>query len=523
MIRIHNSLTGEKRVLEPIRPGRVGMYVCGLTVYDYMHIGHARMLTVFDVVSRYLRYRGYELQYVRNITDIDDKIIKRAAENEEPIDALTERFIRAMNEDAALLGLARPDSEPRATQYVPQIIEMIAQLIGRGYAYVADDGDVLYAVAKFEGYGKLSGKRLQDLRAGARVEVDEAKRDPLDFVLWKHAKPGEPSWASPWGAGRPGWHIECSAMSTALLGRHFDIHGGGMDLKFPHHENEIAQSCGAHGGQFVNLWMHNGFVNIDNEKMSKSLGNFFTVREILPKLRHPEVLRYFILSSHYRGPINYSWDQLAQADSALTRIYTALRDLPHSGRSASEGRPAAGGSAAGGSAASGSAAGGSAASGSSAGGSAASGSAATGSAHSARFREVMDDDFNTPEAIAVLQTMTREINSAKAAGEGARAAALGAELRSLGEPLGLVRVDPDEWAKLGVGVMGHGGGDALGRAAAGAGAALSDDDIERQIAERLTARKAKNWAESDRIRDELAKAGIVLEDKPGGSTSWRRA
>jgi cysteinyl-tRNA synthetase len=464
MIRIHNSMTGEKQPLQPIIPGQVRMYVCGMTVYDYIHIGHARMLTAFDMVSRYLRYRGLEVTYVRNITDIDDKIIKRAAENGEPIDAVTGRFIQAMNEDAAALGLTRPDFEPRATQYVPNIITMIGQLIDRGYAYVAADGDVLYAVAKFEGYGKLSGKRLADLRAGARVEVDEGKRDPLDFVLWKHAKPGEPAWDSPWGSGRPGWHIECSAMSTAILGTHFDIHGGGMDLKFPHHENEIAQSCGANGDKFADIWIHNGFVNIDDEKMSKSLGNFFTVREVLPTLRHPEVLRYFILSSHYRGPINYSLEQLEQADSALLRIYTALRDLPVV--------------------------------------------AAAESAHSARFREVMDDDFNTPEAIAVLQNITREVNSAKAAGQEAKAAALGAELRSLGGVLGLAQVDPQVWARLGV---------------AKPGATLTDAAIDELIAARIAARKTKNWAESDRIRDELVKAGIVLEDKPGGTTSWRRA
>jgi cysteinyl-tRNA synthetase len=458
MIRIHNSMTGEKQLLEPLRPGQVGMYVCGMTVYDYIHIGHARMLIVFDMVSRYLRYRGYKVTYVRNITDIDDKIIRRAAENGETIGAVTEKYIKATDEDAAALGLARPDHEPRVTQHLPGIIAMIRQLIDRDYAYVAADGDVLYAVAKFAGYGRLSGKRLADLRAGARVDVDEGKRDPLDFVLWKHAKPGEPAWDSPGGSGRPGWHIECSAMSTAILGNHFDIHGGGMDLKFPHHENEIAQSCGATGDKFANLWMHNGFVNIDNEKMSKSLGNFFTVREVLPRLRHPEVLRYFILSSHYRGPINYSLEQLEQADSALLRIYTALRDLPEV--------------------------------------------TAIESGHSTRFREVMDDDFNTPEAIAVLQNMTREVNSAKASGELNKAAALGAELRTLGAVLGLVRVNPAQWARLGV--------------------TLSDADIDERIAARLAARKAKNWAESDRIRDELANAGVILEDKPGG-TSWRRA
>jgi cysteinyl-tRNA synthetase len=331
MIRIHNSLTGEKQPLKPITPGEVRMYVCGLTVYDFMHIGHARMMVVFDIVKRYLRHRGYRVTHVRNITDIDDRIINRAAENGESIGALTERFITAMNEDCAALGVLRPDFEPRATAYLPPIIAMVETLIARGYAYVAPNGDVMYAVAKFEGYGRLSGKRLADLRAGARVEVDESKRDPLDFVLWKHAKPGEPAWDSPWGKGRPGWHIECSAMSLALLGSHFDIHGGGLDLKFPHHENEIAQTCAATGDRFAEIWMHNGFVNIDNEKMSKSLGNFFTVREVLAKaVRHPEVLRYFVLASHYRGPINYSLEQLEQADAALGRIMTALRDLPES-------------------------------------------------------------------------------------------------------------------------------------------------------------------------------------------------
>jgi cysteinyl-tRNA synthetase len=483
MIRIHNSMTGEKQPLQPITPGQVRMYVCGMTVYDYIHIGHARMLTAFDMVTRYLRYRGFKLTYVRNITDIDDKIIKRAAENHEPFLALAERYIEAMEEDCERLGLARPDFEPRATQHLPGIIEMTAKLIERGYAYVADDGDVLFAVAKFEGYGRLSGKRLADLRAGARVEVDEAKRDPLDFVLWKHAKPGEPSWESPWGAGRPGWHIECSAMSTALLGTNFDIHGGGMDLKFPHHENEIAQSCGATGDKFANLWMHNGFVNIDDEKMSKSLGNFFTVREVLPKLRHPEVLRYFLLLSHYRGPINYSLEQLEQADSALGRIYTALRDLP----------PVAG----------------------------------TGSAHTERFRDSMDDDFNTPEAIAVLQNMTREINSAKAAGESARAAALAAELRSLGSVLGIAQVDPAQWARLpSMGALAATPGAVQLGTAAEAGnvpAALTDAEVDRQVEARINARKARNFAESDRIRDELTQAGIILEDKPGGATAWRRA
>ena len=480
MIRIHNSMSGDKEPLKPINAGQIRMYVCGMTVYDYIHIGHARMLIVFDVVSRYLRFRGYDLTYVRNITDIDDKIIRRALENNEPMEAVTGKFICAMDEDSALLGLARPDSEPRVTQYLPEIIKMIGQLIDNGYAYVAADGDVLYAVAKFAGYGKLSGKRLADLRAGARVEVDAGKRDPLDFVLWKHAKPDEPSWESPWGAGRPGWHIECSAMSTALLGTHFDIHGGGMDLKFPHHENEIAQSCGANGDQFANIWMHNGFVNIDNEKMSKS-GKFFTVREVLPRLRHPEVLRYFVLSSHYRGPINYSLEQLEQADSALSRVYTALRDLPEVDLVASE--------------------------------------------HSARFREVMDDDFNTPEAIAVLQNMTREINTAKATGQAkklAQAAALGAELRSLASVLGLAQLDPAKWARLESTVMQAEAGNDAGEGDAAPANRLTDSEIDQRIADRIAARKAKNWAESDRIRDELTQAGIILEDKPGGTTAWRR-
>jgi cysteinyl-tRNA synthetase len=442
-----------------------------------VHIGHARMLLVFDMVARYLRHRGYRLTYVRNITDIDDKIIRRAAENHEPVEALTQRFIAAMNEDAERLGLVRPDHEPRATHYLPQIIAMVEQLLAKDYAYLASNGDVMYAVARFVGYGRLSGKRLADLRAGARVEVDEAKRDPLDFVLWKHAKTSEPAWPSPWGPGRPGWHIECSAMSTALLGTHFDLHGGGLDLKFPHHENEIAQSCAATGDRFVNLWMHNGFVNVDDEKMSKSLGNFFTLREVLPRLRHPEVLRYFVLSSHYRGPINYSLEPLEQADAALGRLYTALRDLPVL--------------------------------------------AAAASGYSARFLESMDDDFNTPEALAVLQTLAREVNSAKATGEHHRAASLAAELRALGAVLGLISMPAAQWFRLGKPAAPVAGEDS-GGAAAGT-ARIDDADVEARIAARAAARRARNWAESDRIREELAAAGILLEDKPGGATTWRRA
>jgi cysteinyl-tRNA synthetase len=474
MIRIHNSLSGHKEDLKPIVAGQLRMYVCGLTVYDYVHIGHARMLLVFDVISRYLRHRGYQLTYVRNITDIDDKIIQRAAANGESVGALTERFIEAMHEDCARLAILPPDQEPRATRYLPQIIAMVQELVAREYAYAAPNGDVMYAVARFADYGKLSGKVLADLRSGARVAVDEAKRDPLDFVLWKHSKPGEPSWESPWGPGRPGWHIECSAMSTALLGTHFDLHGGGMDLKFPHHENEIAQSCAATGDCFVNLWMHNGFVNVDHEKMSKSLGNFFTVRDVLPVLRHPEVLRYFVLSSHYRGPINYSLDQLEQADAALGRLYTALRDLPETEMVPGE--------------------------------------------YTERFLASMDDDFNTAEALAVLQTLTRELNTARDAGKPQRAAQLGAELRGLGGVLGLLSVSPAQWSRL--------ARPTLADAAAGGqvpAPGLTDAQIEAHIAARITARGAKDWAESDRIRDELVAVGVILEDKPGGVTVWRRA
>ena len=486
MIRIHNSLTGEKQELKPIKPGHIGMYVCGMTVYDNLHIGHARMMTVFDIVSRYLRHRGYQVTYVRNITDIDDKIIKRAAENGESIGALTERVIEAINVDCAQLAIQRPDHEPRATRYVSNMIELIKTLIDKDYAYVAADGDVMYAVAKFEGYGKLSGKHLADLRAGARIDVDEFKRDPLDFVLWKHAKPGEPSWESPWGPGRPGWHIECSAMSAALLGTHFDIHGGGMDLKFPHHENEIAQSCAGTGDKFVNLWIHNGFVNVDNEKMSKSLGNFFTVRDVLPTLRHPEVLRFFFLMSHYRGPINYSLDQLDQADAALRGIYTALRDVPPLGTSSV---------------------------------------LAVASEYTERFHEVMDDDLNTPEAIAVLQRMTREINLAKDTGKEKKAVALSAELRSLAQVLGIISIEPEQWFRLAkpaeAGGASAGGQD--GGSAAGSPGVLSDADIEGLIAARIAAREAKDFKESDRIRDLLAASGVIVEDKPGGRSTWRRA
>ncbi|MDE2306535.1 MAG: cysteine--tRNA ligase [Gammaproteobacteria bacterium] len=462
MLKIHNSMTGEKEPIRPLQPGKLRMYVCGVTVYDYIHLGHARMLTVFDLVRRYLRDSGFEVTYVRNITDIDDKIIERAAANGEDWTALARRFAAAMHEDCAALRLEPPDLEPRATEYIDAIVAMIGVLIAKGYAYLADDGDVLYSVRRFAEYGRLSGKRIEDLRAGARVQVDAAKRDPLDFVLWKAAKPGEPSWPSPWGAGRPGWHIECSAMSTALLGDHFDLHGGGMDLKFPHHENEIAQSCAACGTPFVNVWMHNGFVRINDEKMSKSLGNFFTVRDVLATLRDPEVLRYFLISSHYRGPINYSEAQLAQADETLLGLYRALEGAPSGGQA----DPAA----------------------------------------RARLCEAMDDDFNTPVALAVLQGVARELNTAKAEGRTAAAATQAASLRELGGMLGLLQQDPAAFLKRGAGAQ-----------------VLDDAAIEALIGARREARARKDYAEGDRIRDRLAAAGVVIEDKPGGATAWRRA
>src|SRR5271165_6807091 len=462
MLKIHNSLTGKAEVFKPLRGNEVRMYVCGMTNYDYIHVGHARMLTVFDLIQRYLRSLGYDVTYVRNVTDIDDKIIERAAANGENWADLARRFTAAMHEDCATLGLQAPDREPRATEYIPEIIQMTETLVDKGYAYVASNGDVMYSVRKFAPYGQLSGKKIDDLRAGSRVQIDETKLDPLDFVLWKHAKPGEPSWASPWGDGRPGWHIECSAMSTSLLGDYFDLHGGGMDLKFPHHENEIAQSCAACGTPFVHVWMHNGFVRIDDEKMSKSLGNFFTVREVLKTLRDPEVLRFFLLSSHYRGPINYSSVQLAQADETLLGLYRALKDAAQSGPVDAE--------------------------------------------WIARFRDAMDDDFNTPEALAAMQGAARELNLAKASANSVKAAGAAATLRAMGRIVGILQQDPDTYLKRSVGEK-----------------TMSDSDIESLLAARQAARAAKNFAESDRIRKQLTDAGILLEDKAGGTTQWRRA
>jgi len=465
MIRIHKSLTGDKQELMPVEPGHVRMYSCGITVYDYFHVGNARMLVVFDMVSRYLRHRGLRVTYVRNITDVDDKIINRARESGVDWREHARKYTEAMHQDLDALGCMRPEKEPKASGYIDEMLTMIGQLIDNGFAYQASNGDVMYDVHKFGPYGQLSGKKLEDLRAGARVEVDTAKRDPLDFVLWKSAKPGEPAWPSKWGEGRPGWHIECSAMSTKELGEHFDIHGGGLDLKFPHHENEIAQTCGATGGKFANIWMHNGFLNIDNEKMSKSLGNFFTTREVLAKIKHPEVLRFFLLSSHYRGPMNYSPDQLEQAEAGLNRLYTALRDVPEVG-----------------------------------------GELYAPTAATQAFEAAMDDDFNTPQAIAALQGLARELNTARAHGADApKAKLLAGELRALGGVLGILRVPAETWFR------------------AGTAGGLGDGEIDALIAARLAARKAKNWAESDRIRDQLAAAGVILEDKPGGLTTWRRA
>jgi len=473
MLKIYNTLTRDKQEFIPITPNTVRMYVCGMTVYDYCHLGHARVLVVFDTVYRWLKASGYDVTYVRNITDIDDKIIKRAAENQESIHQLTQRFIAAMHEDADALGVQRPDHEPRATQYVPQMLEMIAQLEKNGLAYKAVDGDVNYAVRKFDGYGKLSGKSLEDLRAGERVEVDANKNDPLDFVLWKHARDSEAEevkWDSPWGKGRPGWHIECSAMGTELLGKHFDIHGGGADLQFPHHENEIAQSEGAHRCKFVNYWMHNGFVRVDEEKMSKSLGNFFTIREVLKKYQ-PEVVRFFILRAHYRSALNYSDAHLDDAKSALARLYIALNLVPASARAIDWNE-----------------------------------------VYAQRFKAAMDDDFNTPEAMAVLFDLAKEVNRSKST-------AAAAQLKALAGVLGLLQ--DDQFLQGGNYVWGDITLHAFTMSATGT-VPHTSESIDNLIEARTAAKQARNYAEADRIRKELLDAGIVLEDSAAG-TAWRRA
>ena len=453
MLKIYNSLTRQKEVFSPIQASKVRMYVCGMTVYDYCHLGHARVMVVFDLVSRWFRASDYEVTYVRNITDVDDKIIQRANENKESIGALTQRFIDAMDEDANKLGVIRPDIEPRATTHIDAMIEMIGKLIEKDHAYVAKNGDVFYSVRSFNGYGKLSGKSLDDLRAGERVEVDNFKKDPRDFVVWKSVKPNEPNWDSPWGPGRPGWHIECSAMSGQHLGAHFDIHGGGQDLQFPHHENEIAQSEATHSCQMANYWMHNGFVRVDDEKMSKSLGNFFTIRTVLEQY-DAEVVRFFILRAHYRSPLNYSNQHLDDAKAALTRLYTALRGIEITEQKVDWSHPQA-----------------------------------------LRFKEALDDDFNTPEAMAVLFDLANEFNKDKSI----IAASL---LKNLGAVLGLLERDADAF------VQGEVGDDGL--------------DVEALIKARIQAKQAKNFAEADRIRAELTSAGIILEDKPQGTT-WRKA
>lgn len=466
MLHIQNTLSGKKELFTPIHPGKVNMYVCGMTVYDYCHIGHARVLVVFDVIARYLRkiYGAENVIYVRNITDIDDKIIARAIENGEDIGTLTKRFIAAMHEDADALGVKRPDMEPRATEHMDEILQMIQTLIDKGLAYQGDNGDVYYQVSEFKTYGQLAKKNLDDLQSGSRVEVEQSKRDPMDFVLWKMAKAGEPSWDSNWGRGRPGWHIECSAMSTKCLGDHFDIHGGGLDLKFPHHENEIAQSEGCTGHTFVNYWIHNGFVRVDDEKMSKSLGNFFIIREVLQSYA-AEVIRYFILNSHYMSPLNYSDENLDKAKASLTTLYQALLDVADDGVLDA--------------------------------------AAYEESDYTKRFMQAMDDDFNTPMAIAVLFDMSHELNRLKNSDE-AQAAVLAAHIKKLAELLGLLENNPQEFLQ---GSTSEGG--------------LADDEINSLIEQRAAAKQEKNWSECDRIRDVLDAEDILLEDTAEG-TRWRR-
>jgi cysteinyl-tRNA synthetase len=460
MLHIHNSLTKQKELFTSIVPGKVKLYVCGMTVYDFCHVGHARVMVVFDVVTRYLKASGYEVNYIRNITDIDDKIIARANEKNETIQELTERFISEMHKDADALGAERPDAEPKATESISEMLVMIETLISKGLAYTAGNGDVYYDVSEFPNYGKLSGRNINELRAGERVEVNEAKNDPMDFVLWKAAKLGEPAWESPWGRGRPGWHIECSAMSAHCLGEHFDIHGGGLDLQFPHHENEIAQSEGAHGCQSVNYWMHNGFVRIDDEKMSKSLGNFFTVREVL-KQYQAEVVRYFILTSQYRSPLNYSDEQLEQAKNSLTKFYSALRGIKADESVIWQNNEEYG----------------------------------------ARFKAAMDDDFNTALALSVMADVRQDLNKLLEQGSSGQQGYLAGLLHSFGEVLGLFQQDTEAFFDSDKG-----------------------DDVElikALISARNKARDDKDWGKADQVRDELKARGIILEDA-AGKTIWRR-
>jgi len=461
MLKIYNTLTSQKEVFKPINPSSVGIYVCGMTVYDFCHMGHARVLVMFDLMTRHMRRTFPEVKYVRNITDIDDKIINRAIENQEDIYSLTNRFIEAMHEDEIALNILKPDLEPRATDSIDQMYSMIESLIEKGFAYQGKNGDVYYSVRSFKNYGKLSGKNLDDLEAGARVDIESDKRDPLDFVLWKMAKPNEPKWSSPWGDGRPGWHIECSAMSTHHLGNHFDIHGGGMDLTFPHHENEIAQSEGANNCSFVNTWMHVGFVNINDEKMSKSLNNFFTIRDVLEKY-DGETLRYFLISSHYRSPLNFSDENLASAKSALTRLYTAIRGLSASTKAMDQ--------------------------------------VSIHFDYEKRFNEALDDDFNTPIALSILFEIAKHANTDREDDKD-QAGALSELLKKLGNHIGIMGYDADDYLKMGI--------------------ELSDEKIDEKIRQRESARAAKDFAMSDQIRDELLALDIILEDSTNGTT-WRR-
>ena len=461
MLKIYNTLTSQKEVFKPINPNNVGVYVCGMTVYDYCHIGHARVLVMFDIVTRHMRRNFPEVKYVRNITDIDDKIINRSIENQEDIYSLTNRFIDAMHEDEQALNILQPDVEPRATDSIDQMLKMIASLLDKGIAYQGENGDIYYSVRDFKNYGKLSGKNLDELKAGARVDVESDKKDPLDFVLWKTTKPNEPEWSSPWGEGRPGWHIECSAMSTHHLGNHFDIHGGGMDLTFPHHENEIAQSEGANNCPFVNTWMHVGFVNINDEKMSKSLDNFFTIRDVLEKY-DGETLRYFLISSHYRSPVNFSEESLESSRTALTRLYTAIRGLSANTKEMNK--------------------------------------VSMHFDYEKRFNEALDDDFNTPIALSILFEIAKHANTERE-NDKDQAGALSGLLKKLGNQIGIMEHDADDYLKKGI--------------------ELSDAKIDEKISQRESARASKDFAMSDQIRDELLALGIILEDSINGTT-WRR-
>ena len=459
MLQLHNTLSNSKVPFTPIDEGKIRLYVCGMTVYDYCHIGHARVMVSFDVITRYLRHAGYQVEYVRNITDVDDKIIKRAAENGESCEQLTQRFIDAMHEDELALNVLPPDQEPRATGHIQAIRDMVQTLIEKKYAYAASNGDVYYRVEKFDGYGKLTNRKLEDMRAGARVDINDVKENPFDFVLWKAAKKDEVSWPSPWGEGRPGWHIECSAMTKCCLGNHFDIHGGGPDLPFPHHENEIAQSEAANGETFVNYWLHAGAVRVNKEKMSKSLGNFFTIREVLAKFP-AEIVRYLLTASHYRSQIDYAEDALVEAQRALDRLYTAMDQLELKGVSL-EGP------------------------------------------YLDRFNSAMDDDFNTREAISVLFEMAREVNRLKRDTD-PQAAVLASKMRGLGNILGLLELDPQAYLR---GEAGEGD--------------LADANVDALVVQRQQAKSDRNFALSDQIRDQLKVVGIVLEDSKEG-TVWKR-